>query len=139
MQFSSRLPIATHILLVIQLYGCDQKVTSDFLASSVGVNPVVIRKTLGQLKRANLVEVNQGIGGTTLKKSLDQISLLDIFHAVEEDEDLFHLHENPNPNCTVGKNIHAVLGSKIRDVKSKFEKDLDSIKLDSLIEKFKES
>ena len=139
MQFSSRLPIATHILLVIQLYGCDQKVTSDFLASSVGVNPVIIRKTLGQLKRANLVEVNQGIGGTTLKKSLDQISLLDIFHAVEEDEDLFHFHEHPNPNCTIGKNIHAVLGGKIRDVKSKFEKDLDSIKLDSLIEKFKES
>lgn len=139
MQFSSRLPIATHILLVIQLYGKEFKVTSDFLASSVGVNPVIIRKTLGQLKRANLVEVNQGIGGTTLKKSLDQISLLDIFRAVEEDEDLFHFHENPNPNCTVGKNIHAVLGGKIRDVKSKFEKDLDSIKLDSLIEKFKES
>ena len=139
MQFSSRLPIATHILLVIQVYGDTHKITSEFLAGSIGVNPVVIRKTLGYLKRANLVDVKSTVGGTILKRPLNQISLLDVFRAVEVDEELFHFHENPNPNCVVGKNIHAVLGEKIHDIKSKFEKDLDSIKLDELIEKLKES
>lgn len=136
MQFSSRLPIATHIILVIKMYGSEHKITSEFLASSVGVNPVIIRKTLGDLKRAGLVDVASGVGGATLKLPIEKISLLDIFRAVESDEDLFHFHENPNPNCTIGKNIHQVLGEKLRDIKSKFESDLQSIKLDALLEKF---
>ena len=44
MQISSRFTIATHMLVIIALKGKESKVTSDFLASSVGVNPVIIRK-----------------------------------------------------------------------------------------------
>lgn len=51
MQISSRFTIATHMLIIIALKGKESKVTSDFLASSVGVNPVIIRKTLSQLKK----------------------------------------------------------------------------------------
>ena len=54
MQISSRFTIATHMLVIIALKGKESKVTSDFLASSVGVNPVIIRKTLSQLKKARL-------------------------------------------------------------------------------------
>ena len=43
MQISSRFTIATHMLVIIALEGKENKVTSDFLASSVGVNPVIIR------------------------------------------------------------------------------------------------
>ena len=57
MQFSFRLPVATHILLCIERFKDEYKTTSTFLASSVNVNPVIIRKTLGQLKAAGLVEV----------------------------------------------------------------------------------
>ena len=46
MQISSRFTIATHMLIIIALKGKESKVTSDFLASSVGVNPVIIRKNL---------------------------------------------------------------------------------------------
>ena len=48
MQIPSRFTIATHMLILIALEGKESKVTSDFLAASVAVNPVIIRKTLSQ-------------------------------------------------------------------------------------------
>ena len=134
MQFSSRLPIAVHTLLVIEVFKDQYKITSDFIAGSVGVNPVIIRNILGQLKSAGLVEVAAGIGGANLTKSPKDITLLDIFHAVEVDEDLFHLHENPNPNCLVGKNIHNILEGRLDNVKKIADNELKKINLQSLLD-----
>ena len=75
MQFSFRLPVATHILLCIERFKDEYKTTSTFLASSVNVNPVIIRKILGQLKAAGLVEVAAGVGGAQLIKSPADITL----------------------------------------------------------------
>lgn len=134
MQFSSRLPIAVHILLCIQQFDGQYKVTSNFLAGSVNVNPVIIRKTLGQLKAAGLVNIEAGVGGASLVRSAKDITLLDIFYAVEQQEDLFHFHENPNPNCPVGRNIHAVLGKQLLHVQKTMLEQLAAITLQSLID-----
>ena len=134
MRFSSRLPIAVHTLLVIEVFKGQYKITSDFIAGSVGVNPVIIRNILGQLKSAGLVEVAAGVGGAILTKSSEEITLLDVFHAVEVDEDLFHFHEHPNPNCPVGKEIHNILGSRLNDIKKTVERELDSFTLQSLLD-----
>ena len=133
MQFSSRLPIAVHTLLVIEHFKGQYKITSDFIAGSVGVNPVIISNILGQLKSADLVDVAAGIGGATLIKSPVEITLLDVFRAVETDEGLFHLHENPNPNCPVGKNIQNILNGKFEKIKIVLDKELESITLQSLL------
>ena len=69
MQISSRFTIGTHVLIMIALQGEKTKVTSDFLAGSVGVNPVIIRKTLSQLKKAGLIHVARGTGGAELAQS----------------------------------------------------------------------
>ena len=52
MQISSRFTIGTHVLVMIALKGDCTKVTSDMIAGSVGVNSVIIRKTLSQLKKS---------------------------------------------------------------------------------------
>ena len=52
MQISSRFTVAVHVLICIEMFKNDHKVTSDFLASSVNANPVVIRRLLQQLKAA---------------------------------------------------------------------------------------
>ena len=69
MQFSSRLTIATHILLCIEIFKDDYKVTSNFLAGSINVNPVIVRNILGLLSSAGIVEIKAGIGGASLAKS----------------------------------------------------------------------
>ena len=53
---------------MIALKGDCTKVTSDMIAESVGVNPVIIRKTLSQLKKAGLIHVARGTGGAELAK-----------------------------------------------------------------------
>ena len=83
MQISSRFTLAIHIFACVDTFKDDYKVTSDFIAGSTNVNPVIIRKILGQLKAAGLIEVARGTGGTTIAKTLSEITFLDIYRAVE--------------------------------------------------------
>ncbi|MGM9616937.1 Rrf2 family transcriptional regulator [Butyricicoccus sp.] len=131
MQISSRFTLAVHIFACIDTFKDQYKVTSDFLAGSTNVNPVIIRKILGQLKAAGLVEVARGSGGASIPKPLDEITFLDIYHAVDcvEKGELFHFHENPNTNCPVGRNIHHVLDDKLMRVQRAMEQELASITL----------
>ena len=136
MQISSRFTIATHMLVIIALEGKENKVTSDFLASSVGVNPVIIRKTLSQLKKANLISVARGTGGAEIIKKLEDISLLDVYQAVEclgKTGQLFSFHDNPNPNCPVGANIHVVLDQKLDKIQMAMEQELGQTSLAQLV------
>ena len=131
MQISSRFTLAIHIFACIDTFGDQYKVTSDFIAQSTNVNPVIIRKLLSQLKGAGLLEVARGTGGASIAKPLSEISFLDIYRAVEcvEDNKLFHFHENPNQNCPVGQNIHNVLDDKLQRVQDAMERELASITL----------
>ena len=83
MQISSRFTLAVHIFACIDTFKDDYKVTSEFLAGSTNVNPVIVRKILGQLKAAGLVEVARGSGGASIAKPLNEITFLDIYRAVE--------------------------------------------------------
>lgn len=134
MQISSRFTLAIHIFACIDAFGDEYKVTSDFLAGSTNVNPVVIRKILGQLKGAGLIEVARGTGGTTVAKPLKEITFFDVYQAVEcvENGELFHFHENPSTNCPVGRNIHHILDDKLLRVQNALERELASITLADL-------
>lgn len=114
MQFSSRLNLACHILLYLAEYQETQKVTSEVLSATTGVNAVNVRKTLCLLKAANLIEVRPGIGGAFLTRRPAEITLADVFDAVEDKEaPLFPMHANPNRNCPVGRSIGSVMDARI--------------------------
>lgn len=136
MQISSRFTLAVHILACIDVFKDDYKVTSDFLAGSTNVNPVIVRKILGQLKAAGLVEVARGSGGASIPKPLNEISFLDLYNAVEciENGALFHFHENPNMDCPVGRNIHLVLDDRLMQVQKAMEDELASITLEDVMQ-----
>ena len=117
MQISSRFTIAVHMLACIDTFQGQFKITSEFLAGSIQVNPVIIRKLLSQLKTAGLIEVKRGPGGT--------------YRAVDcvEENSLFHFHENPNPKCPVGRNIHFLLDDRLKKVQDVMEQELKSMTL----------
>lgn len=140
MQISSRFTIALHMLACMDVFKDDYKVTSDFLASSINVNPVIIRKILSQLKDAGLIEVKRGPGGATIVRPLNEITFFDVYQSVDciGENTLFHFHENPNPDCPVGKNIHHVLDDKLLRIQAAMEQELKAITLadmDSDLEK----
>lgn len=135
MQISSRFTIAIHILTCIETFKNDYKVTSEFLASSINVNPVIIRRVVQQLKKAGLITVKRGSGGADIEKPLEEITLLEVYNAVEciEDGKLFHFHENPNPTCPIGKNIHKLLDVRLENIQKAMEKEMQSISLQDII------
>lgn len=135
MQISSRFTMAIHIFACIDTFQNDYKITSDFLADSVNVNPVVIRRLLSQLKSAGLVNITRGSGGAAIAKPLDEITLLDIYNAVEcvDNGELFHFHENPNMQCPVGKNIHNALDDKLSRIQKAMENEMQKITLADVI------
>ncbi len=133
MQFSSKLATAVHILLYIQEYQEEEKITSEVLADSTGVNPVNIRKILAKLKQAQLITVKPGIGGTFLKKSPEEITLRMLFEAVEEPEiQLFRMHEHPNTDCPVGRTISSVLNDRLNCIQAGMFEDMGKMKLSDM-------
>ncbi len=123
MQISSRFTVALHIFTCADVFKDEYKVTSDFLAGSINTNPVIIRKILTQLKNAGLIKVARGTGGIELTKDLSEITFYDVYEAIEpvEGGDLFRFHEAPNPQCPVGRNIHALLDDKLKDIQNAME------------------
>lgn len=130
MQFSSKTATAVHILLYIEEYQNEEKITSEVLADTTGVNAVNIRKILASLKKVNLITVKPGIGGTFLLEKPENITLRTIFEAVEEKEDsLFRMHDQPNTNCSVGFSINGVLENRLISLKENMLKDMGGMTL----------
>jgi transcriptional regulator, Rrf2 family len=134
MQISSRFTIALHIFTCVDTFKNDYKITSDFLAGSINTNPVIIRKILTQLKNAGLITVARGTGGISPTRPLKEISFYDVYQAIEpiENGDLFNFHSSPNPQCPVGKNIHALLDDKLKTIQLAMENEMKKYTLDDL-------
>jgi DNA-binding IscR family transcriptional regulator len=91
--------------------GEEASMTSEELADSIRTNPVVVRRLLGALRRAGLVETRRGVGGgVVLARSADRITLKDAYDAIAEGEELFGRHpQGPNPQCSFGPLIAGFL------------------------------
>jgi Rrf2 family protein len=114
MSANSRMSIAVHVLTWMAL---DERngqaiATSQRIAESVNTNAVVIRRCLGDLREAGLVQSKRGAGaGWTLARDPESIALLDVYCAVEDDG-LFAMHRTPpNSDCPVGFGIRPTLHS----------------------------
>lgn len=131
MQISSRFTVALHIFTCADVFKDEYKVTSDFLAGSIGTNPVIIRNILTQLRKAGLISVARGTGGITPTRPLEDITFYDVYKAIEpvEDGELFRFHEAPNPQCPVGRNIHALLDDKLKDIQNTMEERMKAYTL----------
>lgn len=131
MQISSKFTIGVHLLAVIDYLGENEKVTSSVLAGSIGVNPVIVRNVMGNLKEAGLISISQGKSGISLTKTPGQITFYDVYKAVDSvnEDGLFHFHENPNPECPIGRNIHKAMDSKLERVQMCMEEEMQKITL----------
>ncbi|GCE28884.1 Rrf2 family transcriptional regulator [Dictyobacter alpinus] len=126
MRSNSHFTVALHILTWIALASQQQdNITSDQIAGSVNTNPVFIRRILGMLHKAGLVNVQRGAGsGWTLTRPPEQISLLEVYQAVEQSP-LFELHHTlPNQECVIGKGIQPALTRFYSDAEAAMKRHL---------------
>jgi DNA-binding IscR family transcriptional regulator len=110
MSANSRMTLAVHVLtwIAFDRRGTDDEVgTSKRIATSVNTNPVVIRRCLGELREADLVEASRS-RGWALSRGASEITLYDVYSAVGGD--VFAMHASPpDHKCHVGYGIQPVL------------------------------
>jgi Rrf2 family protein len=133
--YSTKLSVSIHILSVITLTQ-DQPVTSEYIASSINTNPALVRRLMSRLKKAQLIKTSTKIGVTGLAKKAEDITLLDIFLAVEENLDLFGIHTNTNHKCPVGAKIESTLKHLYGNIQSAAEAEMSAITLADITKEF---
>lgn len=139
MRINTRFTVAVHMLALIEL-NKSQPSTSELMALSVGTNPVVIRQMMSSLKRAGLIETQNGVPGSHLAKSAEEITLLEIYRAVRKKSDapLFDFHPNPNPMCPIGRNIRMALDMPLMDAQAAMERSLETYTLKTVVDRIAE-
>ena len=127
MRINTRFPVAVHMMVLISfIQKMGKTATSEILAKSVGTNPVVIRQMMSMLRKAGLIETRTGASGIDLMKKEEEITLLDIYKAVQQDTEapLFDFHANPNPDCFVGGSIKEAMERPLNEAQRAMEQSL---------------
>lgn len=133
---SGKFAITVHILSVLSKYPEDY-LSSEMLASSMNINPVLVRKEIANLKKHSLVESREGkYGGTRLAKPATDISLGDIFRITFEQVNLGYCKNTPNQNCPVGKKINMSLDRLYDDINGDINNKLCGVTLLQFAESF---
>ena len=119
---STRFPVAVHILTFLSA-NQGEYVSSEAIAKSVATNPVAVRKILGILVKAGFVSSLAGSrGGAKLEVDPQELSLLDIYQAVEQKE-IFQMH-TPHPKCPLAKGVKADLQRVFDSAQTAMEQEL---------------
>lgn len=120
----TKFSVAVHTLILIS--EAPSAINSDQMAASVGTNASYIRKILSLLKKTGIVDGHRGIGGYSLTAAPNQITLLQIYQAVTEEQKihLLDIHQNPSDKCIVGQHICPVLTGMFTDAEDAFTRAL---------------
>lgn len=106
--------------------------TSQVLAAALATNPVVVRRLLSALSHAGLVTSVKGpSGGSHLAKSPKQITLRDIYRALDTGE-LLHQAAHDSEET---KGLKKTMRSVFRKAQKCLEEELDSTTLNQLMKK----
>lgn len=133
MKISSKLAMGIHVLIAIDRFSNEYKITSEFLASSLTVNPVIVRQILVGLNDAGITKIVNRSQGIQIIKKLNDISMYDIYKAIDCDEkSIFGFHTNPNEKCPVGGNIHNLLDNRFDKLQRELEENMKKQKLSDI-------
>ena len=140
MQISMKCSIAVHCLIFIHEAKGIAKVTSSLLAQSTGCNPVIIRNILCALKKAGLITIPRGTGGAELCPDPSQMTLYQIYTALEPDgvTCTIGIHPCQDRPCPVAQNIGKVLQAPYHRIEDAIRQAMEEVTLESMIEQFQE-
>lgn len=133
---NSRFAISLHILVLLEKAN-EELISSDYLAGSININPVLVRKELINLRKHGFVGTKEGKnGGSYLAKAADRISLADVYLAVRQETLLGIAKNTPNPNCPVGREINTHLNELYESTEQVLVRSLSSKSLATFSREF---
>lgn len=121
---ATKFSVAVHLLILVS-EACEP-LNSEQMAQSVGTNASYVRKILGLLKKADLIDGRQGVKGCFLKAAPEQLTLLQIYQAVmaQTEPRLLDIHRNANEQCLIGRHIYPVLTGFFAEAERAFARSL---------------
>ncbi|GGF94708.1 Rrf2 family transcriptional regulator [Paenibacillus albidus] len=129
MKYSKATNYALHTMLYLIAVSPDKPVGVQQLADKQSVSPTYLSKILTKLVKAGMIESASGAnGGYRLKRNQDDISFLDVIHAIEGTASLFECSLNHGPECLIQQVMVQAEGM--------MEQHLKDTKLSALAEKF---
>lgn len=128
---NTQFAIAVHVMTMLAALPRELR-SSEVMASSVGANPVHIRRVLGRLREAGFVVSRPGPrGGWQLLRSPEQTTLADVWRVINGEDPVLGVHEAA-PNCEVGQRIQANLEGIDRRALAAVEAELEMTTLAQL-------
>jgi Rrf2 family protein len=135
MAANSRFAMATHIMASLAMKD-PEVVSSAYLADSLNTNPVVVRRILGDLQEAGLLATQSGrTGGAQLARKTAQITLWDIYSAVDDGELFAYNPNDPNRSCPLSCEIKSVLEPIFDSAQVAMAKSLKGVTLSDVVAK----
>lgn len=135
MKYPTRLSDASHILAFIALHP-ESNLTSEKIAQSIQTNPAYVRQLMSALRKGGLLTSVKGHPQPALARPLGEISLLDIYRAVEGEKPILHQDTHTNPDCGVGVNIQLVLRDCYDEIQRAAEERMKAISLHDIIQAY---
>ncbi|MBE8727079.1 RrF2 family transcriptional regulator [Flavobacterium hungaricum] len=133
---SGKFAITVHILTLLNKFPNDY-LSSEFIAGSMNLNPVLVRKEIANLKAHHIVESKEGKnGGTKLAVNASNLSLKEIFEMTFESIGLGFAKNQPNPDCPVGKKINQNLEALYSEMNKNVSAQLENISLEDFSNQF---
>ncbi|GIP53845.1 MULTISPECIES: Rrf2 family transcriptional regulator [Paenibacillus] len=104
MKFSKATNYALHTMLFLAVVPPNKLIGVQQLAERQEVSPTYLSKILTKLVKAGMIESTSGAnGGYRLKRNWEEISFLDIIHAIEGNASLFECDLNHGQDCMIQK------------------------------------
>ena len=133
MAINTQFPIAVHLMAALG-YRDDRDTTSAQLAASINTSPSFVRRTLAKLSKAGLVQTATGKAGACwLAKDAKNISLLDIYKAVDAPKAFSIHHYTEQKACPVSCHIKDALDKALLKTQKAMETSLDDISLAQIV------
>lgn len=137
MQGNSRFAVGVHALAlasIAQRMRKGQPVTSNAIAAMVGVHPVHVRRVMGSLREAGLVESQPGPnGGWALARDPKKITLYDIYLAVEPELPFEMPARSPDACCRFAPFLPQALTETLEHTKRALQQHLSAVTLDQVL------
>ncbi|WP_334329354.1 Rrf2 family transcriptional regulator [Companilactobacillus sp. HBUAS59699] len=134
MKYSYKLSDAIHILAYVDIMPDGSEISSNDIALSIEANASVVRKLMANLKKAGLLESQVGAAKPKLARPASEITLLDVFKAVEINHELLHVDPRTNMDCPVGANIQQTLNSAYEQIQKAAEAEMASLTVQDIID-----
>lgn len=133
---TGKFAITTHILTLLAKFP-NEFIASEFIAGSLNIHPVLVRKEIANLKKHNIVESKEGKnGGVKLNLPPNDITLDTIFKITFDKASLGFSKNEPNPKCPIGKKINQNLEALYNNLNNTVSQELQKVTLAEFVEKF---